>query len=184
MAVVLVITAVGAELPPAMRQGAVLNDEIGCGAGWHLDRKGRRSIAVRNVPIPDRFDEVGNGGGGPDAPRKAVGKDLFVAPVVWLQLPLRKTDNLSRYHEKSSILRQEPAKTPPKLSATPHSALPHLKVLRGFSSSLLLPLKHLPRHRSGMTCQRACAAGRHAYTAMTEHLFQAALAIERAVTAD
>src|SRR3984893_2382166 len=108
MAIVLVVIAVGAELPSAMRQRAVLNDEIRRGARRHLDRQGRRRIAVRNVPTPDRLDEGGNGSGGPDAPRKAVGNDLFVAAIVWLQLPLRKTDRLSRYHEKSSILQQEP----------------------------------------------------------------------------
>src|SRR3984893_8620752 len=110
MAVVFVIIAVGAELPPALRQCAVLNDEIRRGAGRHLDRKGGRRIAVRNVPIPDRLDEVGNGSGGPDAPRKAV--DVLAAPPGWLQLQLRKPDRLSRYHEKSSILLQEPEKIP------------------------------------------------------------------------
>ena len=110
MAVVLVITAVGAELPSAMRQRAVLNDEIRRGARRYLDRKARRRIAVRNVPIPDRLDEVGNGGGGPDAPGKAV--EVLAAPLGWLQLQLRKPDRLSQYHEKSSILLQEPEKTP------------------------------------------------------------------------
>jgi hypothetical protein len=37
-----------------------------------------------------------------------------------VQLQLRKTDRLYRYHEKSSMLRQEP-KTP-KPNATPHPA--------------------------------------------------------------
>ncbi len=110
MAVVLVIITVGAELPSAMRQRAVLNDEIRRGARWHPDGKGRRRIAVRNVPIPDRLDEVGNGGGGPNAPRKAIGNDVFAAAIGWLQLQLRKTDSLSRCHQKSSILRQEPKK--------------------------------------------------------------------------
>jgi len=109
MAVVLVIMAVGAELPSAMRQRAVLNDEIRRGARRYLDRKARRRIAVRNVPIPDRLDEVGDGGGGPDAPRKAIGNDVFAAAIGWLQLQLRKTDRC-RYHEKSSMLRQEPKK--------------------------------------------------------------------------
>src|SRR3984893_16817642 len=108
MAVVFVIIAVGAELPSAVRQRAVLNDEIRRGARRHLDREGRRHFAVRNVPIPDRLDKVGNGGGGPDAPRKAVGNDVFAAPPWWLQLQLRKPDRLSRYHEESSTLRQEP----------------------------------------------------------------------------
>src|SRR6202790_2567672 len=81
MAVVFVIIAVGAELPSAMRQRAVLNDEIRRGARRYLDRKVRRRIAVRNVPIPDRLDKVGNGGGGPDASRKAVGNDVFAAPI-------------------------------------------------------------------------------------------------------
>jgi hypothetical protein len=71
--------------------------------------KGRRHIAVRNVPIPDRLDEVGNGGGGPDASRKAVGNDVF-APPWWVLLQLRKPDRLSRYHEKNSIPQQEPEK--------------------------------------------------------------------------
>src|SRR3979490_2054000 len=112
MAVVFVIIAFAAELPSAMRQRAVLNDEIRRGARRHLDRKGRRRIFVWNVPIPDRLHEVGHGGGGPDAPRKAVGNDVLAAPPGWLQLQLRKTDRLSRYHEKSSILLQEPEKTP------------------------------------------------------------------------
>src|ERR1700730_12529010 len=132
MAIVFVITAVAAELPSAMRQRAVLNDEIRCGARRHLDRKGGRRIAVRNVPIPDRLDEVGNGSGGPDAPRKAI--DVLAAPPGWLQLLLRKPGRLSRYHEKSSILLQEPEKIP-KPSASPHLALSaHLRVVRGFSS--------------------------------------------------
>src|SRR4029077_10579215 len=88
MAVVFVIIAVDAELPPAMRQGAVLNDEIRRGTRRHLDRKGHRRIAVWNVPIPDRLDEVGNGGGGPDAPRKTLRNDLFAAPPGWLQFQL------------------------------------------------------------------------------------------------
>jgi hypothetical protein len=107
MAVIFVITALGAELPFAMRQRAILNDEIRRGARRHLDRKGRRRIAVRNIPIPDRFDEVGNRGGGLYAPQKAVGNDLFAAPIGWLHVQLRKTDRLFRYHEKSSILRQQ-----------------------------------------------------------------------------
>src|SRR5258705_1237954 len=109
MAVVLVIIAVSAALPSAMRQRAVLNDEIRRCARWHLDRKARRRIAVRNVPIPDRLDEVADGGGGPDAPRKAIENDVFAAAIGWLQLQLRKTDRC-RYHEKSSMLRQEPKK--------------------------------------------------------------------------
>src|SRR5258707_1797027 len=109
MAVVLVIIAVGAELPSAMRQCAVLNDEIRHCARRYLDRKARRRIAVRNVPIPDRLDEVGDGGGGPDAPRKAIWNDAFTAAIVLLQLQFPKTDRC-RYHEKSSMLRQEPQK--------------------------------------------------------------------------
>src|ERR1700730_6891193 len=113
MAAVSVIIAVAAELPSAMRQRAVLNDEIRRGAWRHLDRKGGRRIAVRNVPIPDRLDEVGNGGGGPDAPRKAVGNDVLAAPPAWLQLQSRKPVRLSRYHAKRSNLRQEePERTP------------------------------------------------------------------------
>jgi hypothetical protein len=106
MAVVFVIIAVAAELPSAMRQRAVWNDEIRRGAGRHLDRKGRRRIVVRNIPIPDRLDEVGNSGGEPDAPRKAVGNDVFAATNGWLRLQLRKSDRLSGYHEKSCMLQQ------------------------------------------------------------------------------
>src|SRR5260370_1894631 len=69
IAVVLVIIAVGAELPSAMRQRAVLNDEIRRCARWYLDRKARRRIPVRNVPIPARLDEVADAGGRPDTPR-------------------------------------------------------------------------------------------------------------------
>jgi hypothetical protein len=93
-----------------MRQRAVLNDEIRRGARRYLDRKARRRIAVRNVPIPDRLDEVSDSGGGPDAPRKAIRNDVFSAAIGWLQLQLRKTDRLYRYQEKSSMLRQEPKK--------------------------------------------------------------------------
>ncbi len=108
VAVVFVIIAVAAELPSAMRQRAVLNDEIRRGARRHFDCEGRRGIAVRNVPIPDRLDEVGNGSGGPDAPRKAVGNDVFAAPPGWLRLQLRKHHRWSRYHEESLL--QEPEK--------------------------------------------------------------------------
>src|SRR5258708_31326831 len=107
MDVVFVIIAVGAELPSAMRQRAVLNNEIRRGARRHLDRKGRRRIAVRNVPIPDCLDEVGNGGGGPDAPRKAVGNEVFPARFGW-RLTLRKPARWSRYHEESSNLLPRP----------------------------------------------------------------------------
>src|SRR5258708_36167624 len=86
MAVVLVIITVGAELPSAMRQRAVLNDEIRRGARRYLDRKARRRVAVRNVPIPDRLNEVGDSGGGPDAPRNAIGNEVFAAAIGWLQL--------------------------------------------------------------------------------------------------
>jgi hypothetical protein len=92
-----------------MRQRAVLNDEIRRGARRYLDRKARRRIAVRNVPIPDRLNEVGDSGGGPDASRKAIGNDVLAA-TGWLQLYLRKTDGLCRYHKTSSMLRQEPKK--------------------------------------------------------------------------
>src|ERR1700676_3170646 len=106
IAVGFVIIAVAAELPSAMRQRAVLNDEIRRGAGRHLDRKGRRRIVVRNIPIPDRLDEVGNSGGEPDAPRKTVGNDVLAATNGWLRLQLRKSDRLSGYHEKSCMLQQ------------------------------------------------------------------------------
>ena len=117
-----------------------------------------------DVPIPDCLDEVGNGGGGPDAPRKAVGNDVFAAAFGWLRLHLRKPDRLSGYHEKSSMLQQEPEK-PPNPSATPHSALnahllnSHLKAVRGFSWSPLLRLKHFARGSvaSSKKPLRACA---------------------------
>src|ERR1700682_2413473 len=160
IAVVFVIIAVAAELPSAMRQRAVLNDEIRRGAGRHLDRKGRRRIVVRNIPIPDRLDEVGNSGGEPDAPRKAVGNDVFAATNGWLRLQLRKPDRLSGYHEKSSMLQQEPESTPPKPRATPHPPLTaHLRIVRGFSSSPLLPLKHFARGSVASSKKpiRACA---------------------------
>src|SRR5258708_2242497 len=65
-----------------------------------------------------------------------------------MQLQLRKPDRLSRYHEKSSILRQEPEKAA-QAKRTPHSALgAHLEVVRGFSASPLLPLKHFATRRS------------------------------------
>jgi hypothetical protein len=104
-----------------MRQRAVLNDEIRRGARRYLDRKARRRIAVQNVPIPDRLDEVGDSGGGPDAPRKAFGNDVFAAAIGWLQLPLRKTDRLCRYHEKAPCCGKSRKK--PKPNATPHPAL-------------------------------------------------------------
>ena len=143
MAVVFMIIAVGPELPPAMRQGAVLNDEIRRGTRRHLDRKGHRHIAIRNVPIPDRLDEVGNGGGGPDTPRKTLRNDLFAAPPGWLQFPLRKSDGQSRYHAKSLLSCGKNRRSPPKLSTTYHSAINvHLEAVRGFFSPPLLPLKH------------------------------------------
>jgi len=113
--------AVGAELPSAMRQRAVLNDEIRRRARRYLDRQARRRIAVRNVPIPDRLDEVGDSGGGPDAPRKALGNDVFAAAIGWLQLPLRKTDRLCRYHEKAPCCGKSRKKLKP--NATPIAEL-------------------------------------------------------------
>jgi hypothetical protein len=35
---------------------------------------------------------------------------VFAPAIGWLQLQLRRTDRLYRYHEKSSVLRQEPKK--------------------------------------------------------------------------
>jgi hypothetical protein len=139
---VLVIIAVGAELPSAMRQRAVLNDEIGRGAGRYLDRKAHRRISVRNVPIPDRLDEVGDSGGGPDAPRKAIGSDVFAAAIGWLKLHLRKTDRL----RKAPCCGKSRKKLKP--NAMPHLALGYLEVFRGFSSSPLLPLKHFATRQS------------------------------------
>jgi Resolvase, N terminal domain len=69
-------------------------------SGGSTDRPDlQRLLEARNVPIPDRLNEVGDGGGGPDAPRKAIANDA--AAIGWLQLQLRKTDRLCRYHEKN-----------------------------------------------------------------------------------
>ena len=81
-----------------------------------------------------------------------------------LQL-LREPDRLSGYHEKSSMLQQEPERTP-KPSATPHPPLTaHLRIVRGFSSSPLLPLKHFHE-----------AASHHPKSLLSAHALAALLA--------
>jgi hypothetical protein len=114
--------SLGAELPSAIRQRAILNDEIRRRVRRHLDRKGRRRIAVRNIPIPDRFAEVGNRGGGRMLLKKPSGAICLPPKLGGCNSSCERPIGCSDTTRKAPSCNNN-GRRPRKPSAAPHSAL-------------------------------------------------------------